>query len=363
MERDVFKDAMVDLAAEDIGSDDDVGKMVEWVWNQRANGLLHGLENAHHEFAGLSERFKLHVSDKTVYCVRFSPDDDKVAACLDNGEIHVYGAASGKPKIVLSAKKKVAMPIMMTRGKPHVQTVGVQKSILLAVSSDGTISHWDVGGRKLLSEIEEPGNELFCIDYKSDGSQFAAAGRGLQVQVYDDAQRKKLFQVKNADTEGNTRIFSVKYHPTDQNMILTGSWDNMVKFWDVREGTRRAVRSINGPHVCADAIDISKDGKTVLTGSWHKENQLRVWNFGDCKIIDSFQWQTEEAKPKVCKVYAAQFSKHDGSSMVLAGGSGVEDAKIFDWKQNWKCLGNIACTKADCQSLDFSHAGDKIAVG
>lgn len=56
-------------------------------------------------------------------------------------------------------------------------------------------------------------------------------------------------------------------------MILTG-WDNTVQIWDIREGN--AVRSIYGPHICGDALDIV--GDEILTGSWRADTQLEVWS-------------------------------------------------------------------------------------
>lgn len=42
-----------------------------------------------------------------------------------------------------------------------------------------------------------------------------------------------------------------------------GGWDNTVQVWDVRVGY--AVRSIYGPHICGDSLDL--DGNTIVTGT------------------------------------------------------------------------------------------------
>lgn len=44
------------------------------------------------------------------------------------------------------------------------------------------------------------------------------------------------------------------------------------KLWDTRLG--HAVRSIYGPHICGDAVDIF--GDVILSGSWRPDNQLQV---------------------------------------------------------------------------------------
>ena len=48
-------------------------------------------------------------------------------------------------------------------------------------------------------------------------------------------------------------------------------WDNTVQLWDIRAG--HSVRSIFGPHICGDAMDI--DSGTILTGSWRGQSLLR----------------------------------------------------------------------------------------
>lgn len=53
---------------------------------------------------------------------------------------------------------------------------------------------------------------------------------------------------------------------------VSGGWDKTVLVWDLRVG--RAVRSIHGPYICGEAVDVS--GSTLLTGSWRREAPLQV---------------------------------------------------------------------------------------
>ena len=48
--------------------------------------------------------------------------------------------------------------------------------------------------------------------------------------------------------------------------MLSGGWDYRVIFWDLRETEKKPVKSIYGPLICGDGIDISED--IVLTSSW-----------------------------------------------------------------------------------------------
>lgn len=87
-------------------------------------------------------------------------------------------------------------------------------------------------------------------------------------------------------TGHSNRIFALKFSSEDDNVLLSAGWDNTVlvtlqpgapalttpQIWDMRADT--PVRSIFGPHVCGDAIDMS--GNVVLTGSYRPEKQLQV---------------------------------------------------------------------------------------
>lgn len=87
----------------------------------------------------------------------------------------------------------------------------------------------------------------------------------------------------------NNKVFAVKFDKEDENMLISGGWDNNVKVWDLREPS--PVRSIYGPYVCGDALDIH-DGY-ILTGSWRGDKQLQMWDFGTCEFIEDILWDKD----------------------------------------------------------------------
>jgi WD40 repeat protein len=84
-------------------------------------------------------------------------------------------------------------------------------------------------------------------------------------------------------------------------MIISGGWDNNVKVWDLREGA--AVRSIYGPYICGDSLDIH-DGY-ILTGSWRADKQLQLWDFGTCEFIEDIPWNEGLQSQTACQVYTS----------------------------------------------------------
>ena len=50
------------------------------------------------------------------------------------------------------------------------------------------------------------------------------------------------------------KVFAVKYHPEDTNLIVSGGWDKMIKIFDIR--TKGPVGSMYGPLISgSDALD------------------------------------------------------------------------------------------------------------
>ena len=112
------------------------------------------------------------------------------------------------------------------------------------------------------------------VDYKPDGTLFATAGSDCCVRVYDEQTRKIKAEFAGGGSSGESghtnRVFAVKFDKEDENMLISGGWDNNVKVWDLREPN--PVRYIYGPYICGDALDLHEG--YILTGSWRAEKQL-----------------------------------------------------------------------------------------
>lgn len=51
-----------------------------------------------------------------------------------------------------------------------------------------------------------------------------------------------------------SRVFALKFNPTEPDILISGGWDNTIQIWDMR--VAYSVRSIFGPHICGDAVGI-----------------------------------------------------------------------------------------------------------
>ena len=73
------------------------------------------------------------------------------------------------------------------------------------------------------------------------------AGSDRSIYVYDEIAKKLELSMRGRDlkTPGHqNRIFSIKCHPEDENILATAGWDRSVKIYDIR--TKGPVASIGG---------------------------------------------------------------------------------------------------------------------
>ena len=167
------------------------------------------------------------------------------------------------------------------------------------------------------------------------------------MRVYDEATKTLTSELRsgsgygaNATSGHSNRIFSCKWVPGDDNVLLSGGWDNTVQVWDLRAG--RSVRSLFGPHLCGDALDVDGNGN-ILTGSWRPTAPLELWDMGTGELIEAVDWSSSVLQSQPCLLYAAQFSALGGGSrFIAAGGSGANEARVFDRHADNALVGTVA---------------------
>lgn len=294
----------------------------------------------------------LSISENTaeVFVLNFSPDGKLLAAGCGDGSIRVFHASSGRLAYTLQSGSNVALPTTAILFRP-VTAATRTKNVLVAANAAGTLQHWHVTSGKCLNTMTEEDNQILSLAYNEEGTMLATGGKDTAVRVYDEATKSLVTCMRGGSGHGVTsaaghsnRIFSVKFHPDQPNMIVSGGWDNTVQIWDIR--THHAVRSFYGPHISGDALDIR--GDEILTGSYRSNDVLELWDWPTGKKMSTVKWGSSSSSgSQPCNLYAAAFSRDTANGVggrpryIAAGGSGTNEVRVFDHHHNDALVGTL----------------------
>ena len=284
-----------------------------------------------------------------IFCVQSSPDSQFMAAGLGNGVLTLRSPQTGR----------LSYSFVHSRGKFPVMSVRFLPSDpkhILSVSADGTIKEWNAKSSDAVWTGSEDGNEIFALDISCDSSKFFTAGSDTHFRCYDYEEKKMILDLSRNEfdletTRGHSnRIYAIKCHPTDENIIFSGGWDNTIQMWDVRQ--HFPARSLYGAHISGDAIDVYND--LLLAGSWRTKDQFMLWDLRSFQHIATLQW-TLLPEDQQCSIYAAKFCPN--SNFVIGAGSGANQVKTFSIEDN-AAAGSPLQLKSPVLSMCLDTTGD-----
>jgi len=149
-----------------------------------------------------------------------------------------------------------------------------------------------------------------AVAYSPDGSRFATAGWGGMVRVWDTASGKQLIAIPT----GGEFVFAAAFSP-DGKHLAVGDNDrpNYVKIYDAQTGDR--VRMLTGHTDAVLSVTYSRDGKRLLTTSY--DNTARLWDLetGQSREFAGHDWWVWSAafSPDEKRIVTAS---QDGSAIV-----------------------------------------------
>ena len=267
-------------------------------------------------------------SNEECFTLRFDETNNNIACGFSTGRLGLFKLNNKNPnkKNILFSELS-EFPITCLRWKPH------NKTILLCVTADGLIYEIHSSSGKILQKLEEKNNPLMCVDYSIDGSLFATGGNDKVVKLYDDSTKtliSKLESKKSNMPEHSNRIFSVKFNPNNENMLISGGWDNTLLFYDIRA---KEVQNFSyGAHICGDGMDI-KDNY-LLTVSWEKKDQIQLWDLRMMKYPYIFQVELpNENKNQINDIsflYSCKFNPKNSTFCI--SGSNKNLIRVYDYK-------------------------------
>lgn len=297
-----------------------------------------------------------------IFHVQVSYDHQFTAVALSDGGIALRSASTGRLSYQLLQSESF-FPVTSIRFHP------TSNKSFIATSADGLIKEWSTKRPQVTWNLTENDNQIYALDIQNTGNIFATGGRDCKIRVYDYQTKKVIADLSRNEFDLETtrghcnRIYSLKFHPDDQNILFSGGWDDTLQIWDIR--AQGSIRALYGPHICGDALDVSNN--TIICGSWRTENQVQMWDLRTYQAISTMKWSPDSEKQQ-CLIYTCKFVP--GTEYFVIGGTGVNQVSSFSSKtktmvgtpiQTSSQVFNI-CITNDRSSLVLGTGGGTVAM-
>lgn len=303
------------------------------------------------------------------FTIRYDDTNNYIACGYSSGKLSLIDLKVGNSNILHSKTHSICeFPITCLRWKPKNRTT------LLCTTAEGLIFQVHSSTGKVLQTIEEKDNPLMCCDYSVNGKYFATGGNDKVVRLYDDETKTLVSKLETRSIhlpQHSNRIFSVKFHPTDENLLFSAGWDNTILLYDVR--AKETQDFLYGPHVCGDGMDVK--GDLLLCASWSKTDQIQFFDLKNKKKIGNFQVIVKENKVSedlndISYLYSCRFSPNNELFCVTGSNNNMlriyDYSKIYDTNPLTKKIEvkyNLDTQKMPLYCCDFSKDGKKLVYG
>lgn len=232
-------------------------------------------------------------------CFEITPDGQRGAGGFSNGDMEIWDLISREREFVLTGHSnnvstiawhpsnkdllasgshdftcviwKLGGNISSTTLKGHLSYIRDVKwssdgAKLLTASSDNTIAIWSGYTGSFIGKLVNR-DTIFTASWSPSGEEIASGSRNGDVKVWSalSFNEKHTLQGHKSEVRSSTWGMTPTSTSSSSTMLITGSWDGVVIFWDPSRGTK--LNQINLHSGAVKGIHLSKDGKTIISGS------------------------------------------------------------------------------------------------
>jgi WD40 repeat protein len=220
----------------------------------------------HKRTADIPPQFKTYL---VIDSVAFSPDGKWLASMSSHHDVavRVYEVATGKEKYALRRLPRLTPPLFFTAAG-HLAVVS---STQPPGAGDKGVTLWDLKTGKIHRELSA--RAFWFLGISPDGKGVAGLGPNMEVCVWEFGSGQARFPGPHRETSFRTLEFS----PDGTTLVGCGGY---LEMYDLVKS--RDVLGPEGHTAIIRALDVSADGRTVVTGG--AEGAVRIWDARTGKV-------------------------------------------------------------------------------
>nr|XP_003702596.1 PREDICTED: WD repeat-containing protein 5B-like [Megachile rotundata]XP_012139035.1 PREDICTED: WD repeat-containing protein 5B-like [Megachile rotundata] len=226
--------------------------------------------------------------EQDVLCICYTETYEFLAAGLTDGTVKLYKTNSKGENFQLRDIEITQKPSPVTsiKHRPVHRSHPITRTII-ATYVNGCVKCWHYPSSQCLYTIREK-RQTLGLAYHNHLPKFVTVGNDAKIFLYDEETKKleRAFQASESleVMDGHkSRVFCACFNPKSAHELISGGWDDTIQFWDTRQP--HALRRISGVHICGDALDISKNGREILSCAWQRDNSIQLWDYGSGKHL------------------------------------------------------------------------------
>ncbi|KAF2895757.1 hypothetical protein ILUMI_10417 [Ignelater luminosus] len=261
---------------------------------------------------------------KDILCCKYTEDFECLAVGFTDGMVRLFKTNTAEcvqTMFDLETQQNTA-PATCIQHRPVSKNYPIT-NCLTCTYANGCVKCWNYNFGQCIYTIREK-RQTFGVTYHPRLPKFVTYGDDLKIYLYDEESRTQE-RILSSEAPGTadghvSRIFAACFNPRSNHEFITGGWDDVVQFWDLRQP--HALRRLSGLHICGEGLDISAKGTEILTCAWQRENPLQLWDYGSGELIVTIEPDIHESL-----LYCGKYINKD---YILVGGTDKNIVRVVD---------------------------------